>query len=337
MAQDRPKLIRDDIIIAYTTDREAMAKAAAEKLDGMGVTLELIPISLKKFACSEYLPRVSGNVRGRDVFLFQGFGKNPNVDIWNFLLTLDALHLADAKSITPVIPYIPYLRQDRKDKSRVPISASRIIRSIEMCPGVKRVITTDMHADQLQAVFTIPVDHIPGRVFFIPWARERFKNDFSNVVAVAPDIGSVKRVRSLAKRLDDNMSLAILDKERTDEGVEVHTVIGDSVQGKICLINDDIVDTGGTLKEAIDALMSFGPREVIVTVTHPVFSKSNGTTAYEKLMEAGIELITTDSIPTENHSWLTVLPLTEYMAQVIFEQISRDGSVSKIIEEGLPQ
>lgn len=328
----------NNIVIAYTDNMKTMAHNAALELDSLGVdSITLNRVEMICFPSGEVKPKITENVRRKEVFLFFDFNGHPNDDIWNFLLTLDALHLAGAESITPVVPYLPYLRQDRKDEPRVPISAARLIRSIEQCASVKRLITIDMHADQLQAVFTIPVDHLPGRVVFTSWAKERFASKLDNLVAVAPDFGSAKRVRKLAADIGSDVKVAILEKERDKDGVEIHNIIGANVSGKICLINDDMIDTGGTLLKAIQALYQHDAKSVIASASHPVFSSKDGTSAYEKLIGGGAEIVVTDSLITESHDWLTVLPLHSYLAHVIFQHVTCDGSVSKLIMEGLPK
>jgi ribose-phosphate pyrophosphokinase len=330
-------IANNGIVFAYTNGMEFTATKAAAELKTLGIrSITLSPVKLTRFPCREVKPKILENVRGKEVFLFFDFNGEPNDCIWNLLLTCDALHLADARSITPVVPYLPYLRQDIKDESRVPISASRLIRSIEACPSVRRLITIDMHADQLQAVFTIPIDHLPGRVIFTRWAQERFAGNFDKLVAVAPDLGSAKRVRKFASDIHSSVKVAILEKERDEHGVEIHNIIGADVAGSICLINDDIIDTGGTLALAINALQERGAELVIATGTHAVFSPKNGTTAYQKLADCGAEVVVTDSLITEKHSWLKVLPLYQYLANVIFQNVTFDGSVSKLINEGLP-
>lgn len=325
--------------IAFVTspDIAYMAKAAKDELEKRGVRkIELHSIEFVRFPCSEVKPRIVKNVRQKDVYLFYNFTVGAfNDDLWCLNLTLDALHFAGVNSITLVTPFLPYLRQDRKDEPRVPISAARMIRSLELTPSLKRVITVDMHADQLQAVFTIPTDHLPGRIVMAPWVKKRFAYQIDNVVAVAPDFGSAKRVRKLAQMINPNMGVSILEKNRDSNGVEILSTIGANVKGKTCLINDDMMDTCGTIIKASDALYQQGAKEVILTATHPVFSPKEGSTAYEKLANANVEVVVTDSLWTENHDWLEVLPLAKYMALTILQHVTKNGSVSKLIEEGI--
>ena len=172
-----------------TTERMlGTATAARKTLREMKVPhINLQVINFTEFACKEVKPKIMKNVRNKDVFLFFDFNGHPNQDLMNCFLTIDALNLAGAGSITLVLPYIPYLRQDRKDEPRVSISAALVIRFLQHCSRVTRVITIDMHSEQLQAVFTIPTDHLPGSVIFGPWAKNEFAGQFDNLVVVAPD------------------------------------------------------------------------------------------------------------------------------------------------------
>lgn len=313
------------------------ATAAQAELVRLGITdIELSGVELTTFACGEVKPRLVKNVRQKDVYLFFKFSNGSfNDDLMALLLTLDAIHFAGAHSITLVAPFLPYLRQDRKDEPRVPISAARMIRMIEMTPSLQQVITIDMHADQLQAVFTIPTDHLPGHVVMASWIKERFSKNYKDLVLVAPDFGSAKRVRRLARALRETVAVAILEKNRDKDGVEVLSIIGASVENKTCVINDDMMDTCGTIAEAATTLYAHGAKQVIATATHPIMSNKGGVSAYEKLEKAGLEVVVTDSLETEPHEWLTVRSLSMFLAHTILQHITKDGSVSRLIEEGV--
>lgn len=322
-----------------TTERMLGIAATARKtLQKLGVrNIKLQAVHFTRFACGEVKPQILKNVRNKDVFLFFDFNGQPNEDLMNCYLTIDALNLAGAGSITLVLPYLPYLRQDRKDEPRTPISAAMIIRFMQSWPRVTRVITIDMHSEQLQAVFTIPTDHLPGSVIFAPWAQEHFAGQFGKLLVVAPDFGSAKRARKLAEQIDSAVGVAILEKKRDTTGVEILSIIGESVKGKTCLINDDMMDTCGTIIKAANALYTQGATEVILSATHAIFSESGDTTAYSKLAKANVQVIVTDSLQTETYDWLTVLPLGHYLAHVILQNITHGGSVSTLIKKGLPQ
>jgi ribose-phosphate pyrophosphokinase len=339
-----------------TTERMLdMATAARKALKKLRVPhINIQEVHFTKFACGEVKPKIMKNVRNKDVFLFFDFNGEPNQDLINFYLTIDALNLAGAESITLVIPYLPYLRQDRKDEPRTPISAAMVIRFMQSWPRVTRVITIDMHSEQLQSVFTIPTDHLPGSVIFAPWAKAEFDGQFDKLVVVAPDFGSAKRARKLAEQIDKSIGVAILEKKRDATGVEILSIIGVDVKGKTCLINDDMMDTCGTIIKAAIALYAQGAAKVILSATHAIFSPTEIpvttddptataeeikrgfkiSTAYQKLSEANVQVVVTDSLVIEEHDWLTVLPLGNYLAQVILKNIT-GGSVSTLIREGL--
>tara|TARA_B100000745_G_scaffold298633_1_gene247701 strand:- start:703 stop:1788 length:1086 start_codon:yes stop_codon:yes gene_type:complete len=344
-----------------TTDRMyPMAIAALNTLKEQTVKgISIHKVNFKRFPCGEMKPKITENVRHKDIFLFFDFNGQPNDDVVNLMLTIDALHLADAKRITLVLPYMPYLRQDRKDEPRTPVSAAWFIRALQLCRSVSRVITIDMHSEQLQAVFTIPTDHLPGRMLFAPWAKKQFNGNFENLVAVAPDFGSAKRVRKLAADIDSTVQVAILEKNRDAEGVKMYSIIGASIKGKTCLINDDMMDTCGTIILAAMTLFEHGANKVVLSATHPIFSPTQEfvideetgekiideetaepimktSTAYDKLAEAGVEVLVSDSLVTEKYDWLEVLPLGELIGLTILQNITSDGSVSKLIRQGLP-
>ena len=325
------------VAIVSTNAMSHMAKEARKKLRSLGVDdIDFHCVDFTRFACGEVKPKITKNVRAKDVYLFYDFKTGSfNDDLMNLCLTLDALHLASVGSITLVVPFLPYLRQDRKDEPRTPISAAVMIRMLQVCPSLKHLITVDMHSDQLQAVFTISTDHLPGQVVMAEWARKRFAKKFAELVVVAPDFGSAKRVRKLADSIDTKLGVAILEKKRDATEVEVLSIIGDSVLDKICLINDDMMDTCSTIIVAAKALYEQGAKKVVLTATHPVFSPKSGSSAYEKLAAAQVEVVVTDSLATKKEKWLTVLPLAEYMAHTILQHITRDGSVSNLIKGGI--
>lgn len=334
----KPKFTNRNGVTLVTTRRmHNTAKQALTVLEDRnikGITLQ--EIDFTRFPCGEVKPKIKVNVRHKDVFLFFDFNNRaPNDDIVNLMLTIGALHLADAKRITLVLPHMPYLRQDRKDEPRTPISAAWFLKSLQMWDTVRRVITIDMHSEQLQAVLDIPSDHLPGRILFARWAKQYFKGDYSNLVAVAPDFGSAKRVRKLAYDIDPSVPVAILEKNREKKKVEMLNIIGASVKNKTCLINDDMMDTCGTIILAAEALYQQGASSVILSATHPIFSPNGGTTAYEKLAKAKVHVVVSDSLQTESHPWLEVLPLGELIGLVILQNITPDGSVSKLIRNGI--
>ena len=226
----------------------------------------LADVVIKKFSDGEISVKINENIRGKDVFIIQPTSAPANDHIMELLLTIDAVRRASAKRITAVIPYYGYGRQDRKPEPRVPISA-RLVADIIQVTGLDRVLTVDLHADQIQGFFHIPVDNLYAAPIFIQYLKE---SHFSEPVVVSPDTGGVERARYLARHI--NAGLAIIDKRRPQANVaEIMNVIGD-VEGKECILYDDMIDTAGTITKAAKALKDNGAKRVIACATHPVLS-----------------------------------------------------------------
>jgi ribose-phosphate pyrophosphokinase len=226
----------------------------------------LADVVIKKFSDGEISVKINENIRGKDVFIIQPTSAPANDHIMELLLTIDAVRRASAKRITAVIPYYGYGRQDRKPEPRVPISA-RLVADIIQVTGLDRVLTVDLHADQIQGFFHIPVDNLYAAPVFIKYLKE---SHFSEPVVVSPDSGGVERARYLARYI--NAGLAIIDKRRSQANVaEIMNVIGD-VEGKECILYDDMIDTAGTITKAAKALKDNGAKRVIACATHPVLS-----------------------------------------------------------------
>ncbi len=240
------------------------------------------------FADGEIMVEIGENVRGRDVFVLQSTSTPVNHNLMELLIIIDALKRASAWRINVVLPYYGYARQDRKVAPRVPISA-KLVADLITVAGGHRVISLDLHANQIQGFFNIPVDNLFAAPVMLGYIREYFKN---NLVIVSPDAGGVERARAFAKRLD--ASLAIIDKRREKGGLaKAMQVVGD-VRGRPAIILDDMVDTGGTLTEAATALSADGAASVNACCTHAVLSGR----AVERIENSSIEnLIVTDSVP----------------------------------------
>jgi ribose-phosphate pyrophosphokinase len=254
--------------------------------------LSLTKASVRRFADGEVFVEIQENVRGADVFVIQSTSAPANDHMMELLIITDALRRASARRITAEVPYFGYARQDRKVGSRSPISA-KLVANLITNAGVDRVMTLDLHAAQIQGFFDIPVDNLFASPVMVRDIRERF--DLANLMVVSPDVGGVVRARGLAKRI--NAPLAIIDKRRERAGEsEVMNVIGD-VAGYTCVLVDDIVDSGGTLVNAADALLANGAKEVYAYITHGVLS--GGATA--RITGSRLkELVITDSIqPSE--------------------------------------
>jgi ribose-phosphate pyrophosphokinase len=254
--------------------------------------LPLTKAIVRRFADMEIFVEIQENVRGSDVFIIQSTSYPANDHLMELLIITDALRRASARRITAVIPYFGYARQDRKAGGRTPISA-KLVSNIITHAGADRVMTLDLHAGQIQGFFDIPTDNLYASPVMVRDIKERF--DLANLMVVSPDVGGVVRARGLAKRI--NAPLAIIDKRRERAGEsEVMNVIGD-VEGNTCILIDDIVDSGGTLVNAADALLANGAKEVYAYITHGVLS--GGATA--RIASSKLkELVITDSIqPTE--------------------------------------
>ena len=281
-------------------------------------------INLGRFKDGEVSCQVEENVRGADVFIVQSTCYPVNDNLMEMLVMLDAFKRASAGRITAVIPYFGYARQDRKDKPRVPISA-KLVADILNTAGANRVLTIDLHANQIQGFFNIPVDHLYAVAVLLRGIK-KVDRDF---IVVAPDAGGVERARAMAKRLD-NASLAIVDKRRERANVsKVMHIIGD-VAGRDCLIFDDIIDTAGTLTQTAEALVEAGAREVYAACSHPVLSDP----ASERIEKSVLKKVfVTDSIPLRKDlpytGKLEVVSVAEMLGEAI-ERIHEESSISSL-------
>jgi ribose-phosphate pyrophosphokinase len=250
--------------------------------------LELAQCAVRRFADQEIFVEIQENVRGEDVFVVQSTSFPANDNLMELLIIIDALRRASARRITAVIPYFGYARQDRKSLARTPISA-KLVANMITTAGANRVLTVDLHAGQIQGFFDIPTDNLFSAPVFTRDINERYERD--QVMVVSPDVGGVVRARIIAKRID--APLAIVDKRRERPGEsEVMNIIGD-VAGRDCLLVDDIVDSGGTLCNAAEALLAEGATSVTAYITHGVLSGG----AVARITSSKLkELVITDSI-----------------------------------------
>src|ERR1700732_1990880 len=264
-----------------------LAVAISDYLD-----LLLTKASVRRFSDMEVFVEIQENVRGEDVFVIQPTSYPANDNLMELLVALDALKRGSARRVTAVVPYYGYARQDRKSGPRTPISA-KLVANMITAAGADRVLTLDLHAGQIQGFFDIPTDNLYASPVMVKDIRERF--DLTNVMVVSPDVGGVVRARGLAKRI--NAPLAIIDKRRERAGEsEVMNVIGD-VAGYTCILVDDIVDSGGTLVNAADALLANGAKDVYAYISHGVLSGGAAARITGSKLK---ELVITDSIlPTE--------------------------------------
>jgi ribose-phosphate pyrophosphokinase len=284
---------------------------------------DLGEVELKTFSDGEIYVQVKENVRGCDVFVVQPTCPPVHKNLMELLLMIDALKRASADRITAVLPYYGYARQDRKDRPRVPISAKLIASLLERA-GASRILALDLHAAQIQGFFDVPVDHL----FAAPVVLEYFEGKRDELTVVSPDAGGVERARALAKRLD--APLAIIDKRRQEMNVaEVLHIIGE-VDGRECLIIDDLIDTAGTLVKGVEALLAHGARQVSAFATHPVLSGP----AISKIEGSALaELVVTNSIPLREEAQrcrrLRVLSVAPLLAEAI-RSIHEETSVSRL-------
>jgi len=314
------------LVVASGRSHPELASQVAKALG-----TELVPTEYRTFASGEILTRFEVSIRGCDVFLIQSFGQPVNEWMMELLIMLDAAKRASAKRITVVAPYFPYSRQDKKGRGREPISA-RLIADLLKTAGADRVMSVDLHAAQIQGFFDGPVDHL----FAKPVLLEHFRSTLSaedrdKLTVVSPDTGRVR----VADTWSDSLGapLAIIHKRRDPNvanQVTVNEIVG-RVKGRVCLLVDDMIDTGGTIVKAAEALKANGAERVIVAATHPVFSDP----ASERLQSDSIdEVVVTDTIPVpldKRFPSLTILPIAPLLARAI-KEVFEDGSVTRMFD-----
>jgi ribose-phosphate pyrophosphokinase len=279
-----------------------------------------------RFSDGEIQVEIMENVRGKDVYLVQSTCPPANDNLMELLVMADACRRASAGRITAVIPYLGYARQDRRQRAmRVPITA-KLVADMIGCAGVNRVLTVDLHADQIQGFFNVPVDNVYASPVLL---GEVWKQKYDKMIVVSPDVGGVVRARALARRLD-NADLAIIDKrrQRANES-QVMNIIGD-VRGRSCILVDDLVDTAGTLCQAAQALKDEGAERVIAYITHPVLSGK----AVERVENSALDqLVVTDTIPlgeaARKCKRIRVLSVAELLAETM-RRIRDEESVSSL-------
>lgn len=280
-------------------------------------------VTLQEFSDGEMSPFFTESVRGCDVFIIQSTFP-PADNFLELLLMIDAAKRASAKYVTVVVPYFGYARQDRKDKPRVAIAA-KLMANLLSAAGANRIMTCDLHADQIQGFFDIPVDHLDGTAIFIPYIRSM---DLSNIIFASPDVGGVKRTRSFAKFFGSEMVVCDKFRERANE-VSSMRLIGD-VTDKDVIMVDDLIDTGGTMCKAAALLKEKGAKSVRAVVTHPVLSGK----AYENIENSVLEeLVVTDTLPLKKQtSKIKVLTVSDLFAKAI-RKIHDHESISSLFIE----
>ena len=300
-----------------------LAEAVAKELG-----IELVPTTARDFANGEIFIRFEESVRGADCFVMQSHAQPLNKWLMEQLIMIDALKRGSAKRITAILPFYPYARQDKKHRGREPISA-RLIADLLTTAGADRIVSVDLHTDQIQGFFDGPVDHMHAMPILVDYIKSKYSLD--NLVVVSPDAGRVKTAEKWANMLGD-APMAFVHKTRDIDAankVVSNRVVGE-VDGKDCILLDDMIDTGGTIAGAVGVLKEAGAKSVVIACTHGVFSDP----ARERLNDCGAEeVITTDTLPQDTEGWnnLTVLSIAPLLAKTIHE-IFENGSVTTLFE-----
>jgi ribose-phosphate pyrophosphokinase len=313
-----------DSLMVFTGN--ANPKLAADVVRRLNISLGRANVG--RFSDGEITVEIQEHVRGKDVFILQSTCAPTNENLMELLVMVDALKRASAARITAAIPYFGYSRQDRRVRSaRVPIAA-KLVADLLTAAGVHRVLTMDLHAEQIQGFFNIPVDNIYSLPIML---ADVWKKDFEDLMVVSPDVGGVVRARALAKRLE--CDLAIIDKRRPKANVaEVMNIIGE-VEGRTCVLMDDMVDTAGTLCKAASALKAHGAIKVLAYCAHPVLSGA----AVSRINDSALdELVVTDTIPLSSEAQksprIRQLSVADVLAETI-RRISNEDSVSSLFIE----
>jgi ribose-phosphate pyrophosphokinase len=291
------------------------------------LTLPLVKASVRRFSDQEVFVEIHENIRGEDIFVIQSTSFPANDHLMELLVAIDALRRSSARRITAVMPYYGYARQDRKSGPRTPISA-KLVANLITTAGADRVLTMDLHAAQIQGFFDIPLDNLFSAPLFVRDIQQHY--DGEELVVISPDVGGVARARAVARRLD--CDLAIIDKRRERAGVsEVMNVIGE-VKGRACILVDDLVDSGGTLCNAVEALMDRGATKVSAYCSHGVLSGQ----AVDRLNKSPMqEMVITDSIAAteavRGARNIRQLPIATLVAEAM-RRISEERSVSSLFD-----
>ncbi|WP_435141081.1 ribose-phosphate pyrophosphokinase [Pseudopelagicola sp. nBUS_19] len=307
-----------------------LASAIARRMSmHRGQPVGLVDARVELFNDAEIFVEVFENVRGEDMFIIQSTSRPANDNLMELLIMSDALRRSSASRITAVIPYFGYARQDRRTKARTPISA-KLVANMLVEAGIERVLTMDLHAAQIQGFFDIPVDNLYASPIFALDILTQFKDELKDVMIISPDVGGVARARELAKRI--NAPLAIVDKRREKPGEIAEMIVIGNVEGKKCIVVDDICDTAGTLCKAAEVILEHGATEVHAYISHGVLSGPAVSRITKSVMKS---LVITDSIeptqPVLDASNIRIVPTAPMFAQAIMN-ISAGTSVSSLFE-----
>lgn len=317
-------------IISGNANR-SLGTAIARRLSmHRGMSIDLCDARVERFNDGEIFVEVYENVRGEDMFIVQPTSNPANDNLMELLIITDALRRSSAGRITAVMPYFGYARQDRRTKARTPITA-KLVANMMVEAGIERVLTLDLHATQIQGFFDIPVDNLYASPVFALDIKHHFKEGFEDIMVVSPDVGGVARARELAKRIDAPLSIVDKRREKAGEVAEM-TVIG-NIEGKKCIIVDDLVDTAGTLCKAAELLLEHGAAEVHAYISHGVLSGP----AVERLTASKLSsLVITDSIEATDAvkacKNIRIVPTAPLFAQAIINTWN-GTSVSSLFED----
>lgn len=301
-APNKPHMIAETILFSGSASRQFAENVARSFGEPLGV------VDIQQFSDGEIQASYEETVRGKDVFIIQPTVP-PSDNIMELFIMIDAARRASARKIIAVIPYFGYARQDRKDRPRVAIGAKLMANLLEAA-GVDRVMTMDLHADQIQGFFSVPIDHMFASTVFLPYLKNL---NIEDLTIVAPDTGGTKRANNYAKYLDADLAICYKQREKANEVAQM-TVIGE-VKDRNVIIVDDIIDTAGTLCKAADMILERGAKSVSAVITHPLLSGP----AYERIEKSGLkQLIVTDSVPLRSASdKIKVLTVADLFANVI--------------------
>ena len=313
-----------ELVLATGRAHPDLAAAVAKELD-----IDLLPVSAYDFANSETYVRFSESIRGTDIFLIQPHNAPVNQSLMEQLIMIDALKRGSAKRITAILPFYPYARQDKKHRGREPISA-RLVADLLKTAGADRIMSIDLHTAQIQGFFDGPVDHLWAMPVLVDYVRTRV--DLDNVTVVSPDAGRIRVAEQWAGKLG-GCPLAFVHKTRDvtqPNKATANRVVGD-VEGRECVLVDDLIDTGGTIAEAVKVILDAGAKSVVVAATHGPLSGP----APQRLHDCGAkEVVVTDTLPIEpskRFPELTVLPIAPMLARAI-KQVFDDGSVTSLFD-----
>lgn len=330
-----PRNVTSKVLLA-TEEMENLGRRMAEGLARRDRTFGFAVIKTIRFANGELVVQIAETIRRRQVYLLTSLQvPDPNTAFMRLLIAIDAIARASADGIALVLPFMSYLRQDRKTGSREPITARLAADLIQVNGRVGRVLTFDLHSDQAQGFFGIPVDNLLAAFVHAPHLKKLYNGDCSNVVVVSPDFGGAIRARRFAQLLD--VPVYVIDKRRLRPNqAEVINFVGGDIAGKDILLYDDMIDTGGSIAAAAREAKRRQARSVTAVATHRIFSGKDGKTAEQRLKDAGVKVVVTESIPcstdyrAEHSDWLTVLPLDEFLAEAVWQASKVGGSVSSL-------